>query len=96
LACCINVPLNKYYPDDKIRKNEMGGTLARMGRVLYGVLVEKPEGRRLLFRPTSRCKNNIKIDLIYIYWNDVDWIYFAQGRSRWRDFVNTVMNLQDR
>jgi hypothetical protein len=25
---------------------------------------------------------------------DVDWIYMAQGTNRWRDFFNTVRNLQ--
>ena len=65
-------------------KSEMrwAGHVARMGRVLYRDLLEKPEGRRLLFIPTHRCENNIKIDLIYIYWDGVDRIYLAQGRGR--------------
>jgi hypothetical protein len=25
---------------------------------------------------------------------DMDWIDVAQGRNRWRDFVNVVMNLR--
>jgi len=47
------------------------------GRVLYRVLVDNPEGRRLLFRLTRTCKNNIKIDLIYIYWDGMDWFCLA-------------------
>jgi hypothetical protein len=33
------------------------------GRVLYGVLVGKPEGKRLLGRPRRRWDDNIKMDL---------------------------------
>jgi hypothetical protein len=61
----------------------------------FRVFVEKPEGRRPLARPTSRWENNIKIYLIYIYWDGVDWIYLAQSRGRWRDVVKRVMNLRD-
>ena len=57
--------------------------------------MEKHEGKRLLFRPTRRCKNNIKINLIDIYLDGVDWIFLAQGTGRWWDFVNTVMNFRD-
>jgi hypothetical protein len=32
-------------------------------RVLYRVLVEKPEGKRPLGRPRSRWEDNIKMDL---------------------------------
>jgi hypothetical protein len=33
------------------------------------------------------------MDLKEIGWGSVDWIQLAQDRDRWRDFVNTVMNL---
>jgi hypothetical protein len=44
----------------------MGGTLAHMEerRVIYGVLVGKPEGTRLLGRPRHEWKDNIKMDLL--------------------------------
>jgi hypothetical protein len=29
----------------------------------YEILIRKPEGKRLLGRPTSRCEDNIQIDL---------------------------------
>jgi hypothetical protein len=29
-----------------------------------------------------------------IGFRDVDWIHWAQDRDRWRDLVNTVMNLR--
>jgi len=70
----------------------LAGYVACMGESIVQSLMEKPEGRRLLVRPTRRWKNNIKIDLIYIYWDGLDWVYLAQGRGRFRDFLNTVMN----
>jgi hypothetical protein len=37
---------------------------------------------------------NIKIDLIEIEWDGVDWIDMAQDRDQWRAPVNTVLNLR--
>jgi hypothetical protein len=67
-----------------------------MGEVrgAYNILVEGPEGRRLLGRPRRRWENNIKMDLREIGFGDVDWIHLAQDRNRWRALVNTVMNLR--
>ena len=44
--------------------------VARMGdrRGVYTVLVEKPEGRRPLGRPTRRWEDNIKMDLQEVGW----------------------------
>jgi hypothetical protein len=63
-------------------------------RVAYNILVGRPEGRRPLGRPRRRWENNIKIDRREIGFRDVDWIYLAQDRYRWRALVNTVMNLR--
>jgi hypothetical protein len=38
-------------------------------------------------------RDNIKIDLLEIGLNVVDWIGVAQDRYRWRTLVNAVMNL---
>jgi hypothetical protein len=38
--------------------------------------------------------DNIKMDLLEIGLNVVDWIGLAQDRYRWRAFVNAVMNLR--
>jgi hypothetical protein len=38
--------------------------------------------------------NNIKMDLLEIGVNVVDWIGLAQDRYRWRTLVNAVMNLR--
>jgi hypothetical protein len=38
--------------------------------------------------------DNIKVDLLEIGLNVVDWIGLAQDRYRWNALVNLVMNLQ--
>jgi hypothetical protein len=38
--------------------------------------------------------DNIKMDLLEIGVNVVDWIGLAQDRYRWRALVNWVMNLR--
>jgi hypothetical protein len=40
----------------------------------------------------SGLEDNIKKDLKEI-WEDMDWIYLAQYRDKWRAVLNTVMNL---
>jgi hypothetical protein len=60
----------------------------------YSVLVGKPEGKRPLGRPRRRWVDNIKMDLLEIGWDGVDWIGLAQDRDRWRSLVNAVMNLR--
>jgi hypothetical protein len=62
-------------------------------RNVYRLLVGKPEGKRPLGRPRHRWIDNIKMDLLEIGVNVVDWIGLAQDRYRWRAFVNSVMNL---
>jgi hypothetical protein len=58
------------------------------------VLVGRPEENRLLGRPRHRMEDNIKMHLQDVEWGDMDWIDLAQGRDRWRDLVNVVMNLR--
>jgi hypothetical protein len=60
---------------------------------VYRLLVGKPEGKRLLRRPRCRWVDNIRMDLVEVGWGDVDWIGLAQDRDRWRDLVNSVLNL---
>jgi hypothetical protein len=57
-------------------------------------LVGRPEGRRALGRSRRRWEDNIKMDLREITFVDVNWIHLAQDRDRWRDLMNTVMNLR--
>jgi hypothetical protein len=38
--------------------------------------------------------DNIKMDLLEIGLNAVDWIGLTQDRYRWRPLVNSVMNIR--
>jgi hypothetical protein len=60
---------------------------------VYRLLVGKPEGKRPLGRPRRMWIDNIKMDLVEIGVNVVDWIDLAQDRYRLRALVNSVMNL---
>jgi hypothetical protein len=64
------------------------------GRVVYRVLVGKPEGKRPLGRPRRRWEDNIKADLQEVGFGCMDWIELAQERENWRALVNAVMNLR--
>jgi hypothetical protein len=63
-------------------------------RNAYRLLVGKPDGRRPLGRPRRGWLDNIKMDLVEVGWDDVDWIGLAQDRDRWRALVNSVLNLR--
>jgi hypothetical protein len=63
-------------------------------RKVYKVLVEKPEGKRLLGRPRRRWEDVIIMDLKEIGFGGVDWIQLAQDRDGWRAVVSAVMNLR--
>jgi hypothetical protein len=80
----------------KTRRMRWAGHVARMGekRNVYRLLAGNPEGKRPLGRPRRRWMDNIKMDLIEIGLNVVDWIGLAQDRYRWSAFVNSVMNLR--
>jgi hypothetical protein len=80
----------------KSRRMRWAGHVARMGeeRNVYRVLMGKPEGKRSLGRPRRRWEDGITMDLRETGWGSVDWIQLAQDRDRWRDLVNTVMNLR--
>jgi hypothetical protein len=51
-------------------------------RNVYRLLVRKPEGKTPLGRPRRRWIDNIKMDLLEIGVNVVDWISLAQDRYR--------------
>jgi len=48
-------------------------------RVVYRVLVGKPEGKRPLGRPRHRWKNNIKMDLQEVGYGGMDWNRAGSG-----------------
>jgi hypothetical protein len=72
------------------------GHVARIGekRNMYRLLVGKPDGKRPLGRPRRRWIDNIKMDLLEIGLNVLDWIGLAQDRYRWRALVSSVMNFR--
>jgi hypothetical protein len=61
---------------------------------VYRLLVGTPEGKRPLGRPRRKWMDNIKMDLLEIGLNVLDWIGLAQDRYWWRSLVNSVMNLR--
>jgi hypothetical protein len=50
-------------------------------RNAYGLIVEKPERKRPLGRPTHRWVDNNRMDLGEVGWSDVDWIGLAQDKT---------------
>jgi hypothetical protein len=64
------------------------------GRVVYRVLVGKPEGRRPLERSRRRWEDNIRMDLREVGCGCVDWMELAQDKDRWCALVSAVMNLR--
>jgi hypothetical protein len=74
----------------------VGGTCGTNGekRNVNRLLVGKPVEKRPLGRPRRRWLDNIKMDLLEIGLNVVDWISLAQDRNSWRFLVNSVMNLR--
>jgi hypothetical protein len=79
----------------KSRRMRWAGHVARLGekRNVYRLLVGKPEGKRSLGRPRRRWIDNIKMVLLEIGLNVVDWIGLTQDRYSWRALVKSVMNL---
>jgi hypothetical protein len=80
----------------KATRMRWAGHVAQMGekRSTYGLLVGKPEGKRLLGRPGHRWVDNIRMDFGGLGWGDVDLIGLPQDRNRWRTLVNSVLNLR--
>ena len=97
-----NEELNNLYSSPNIvrviksRRMRWAGHVACMGegRVVYRVLVGKPEGRRPLGRPRRRWDDNIRFDLREVGCGCVDWMELAQDRNKWRVLVSAVMNLR--
>jgi hypothetical protein len=97
-----NEELNNLYSSPSIiriiksRRMRWVGHVARMGekRNVYRLLVGNTEGKRPVGRPRRRWIDNIKMDLLEIGLNVVDWIGLAQDRYRWRTLVNSVMKFR--
>ena len=82
----------------RVIKLRMGwvGHVARMGegRVVYRVLVGKPEERRPIGRPRRRWEDNIKMGLQEVGCGWMDWIELAQDTDSYWALVNSAMNLR--
>jgi len=80
----------------KSRRMRWAGYVARMGeeRVVYRVLVGKPEGRRQLGIPRRRWADNIRMDLQEVGYGYMDWIGLTPNRDMWWTLVGSVMNLR--
>jgi hypothetical protein len=97
-----NEELHNFYSSPSIirmiksRRLRRAGNVARMKekRNAYRILVENPEGKRPVGRPTRRWLDNIKMDLREIGWGGMQWIDVVQDRGQWRALVITVMNLR--
>jgi hypothetical protein len=63
-------------------------------RNVYRLLVEKPEGKRILGRPRHKWLDNIKMGLLERGLSVVEWFGLAQDRYKLRAHVNAVMNLR--
>jgi hypothetical protein len=50
------------------------------GRIVYRILVGRPEGKRPLGRPKRRWEDNIKMDLRDIGIDGANWFHLAQDR----------------
>jgi hypothetical protein len=81
-----------------IKSRRMGwvGHVAHMRerRGVYKVLDGRPKAKRPLVRPRHKWEDNIKLDLMEIGFNGVNWIQLAQDRVQWWACVNMVMNLR--
>ena len=62
-------------------------------RGAYRVLAGRSEGKRPPGRRRHRWVDNIDMDVLDVGW-EMDWIYLAEDRDRWRAVVNAVMNLR--
>jgi hypothetical protein len=78
----------------KLRRMKWAEQVARMWkkRNVYRLLVGKPEGKRPQWRPTCRCVDKIKKDLVDIEYGGVKWIGLAQVRDKCWAPVNAVTN----
>jgi hypothetical protein len=80
---------------NKAEKNEMGWACSKWGgrRSAYRLLVEKPEGKRPLGRPSHRWDGNIKMDFQEVGWGALTGLIWLRIMTSWQAHVNVVMNL---
>ena len=74
-----------------VQKTE--ATFVTVSTGAYRILVGRPKGKKPLGRPRLRWEDNIKMDLKYVGWGSINWIYLAQNRDRREALANEIMNL---
>jgi hypothetical protein len=57
-------------------------------------LIEKPERKRQMGRPSRRWEDNIKMELQEVGCGGMDWIELVQNRYWWQALVTAVMKLR--
>jgi hypothetical protein len=62
--------------------------------IAYKVLARNSEGRRQLGISRHRWEDNIKMDLIEVGWEDVDWSYLFLDSDQCLVLVNTLMKFR--
>jgi hypothetical protein len=60
-----------------------------MHKILFG----EPYWKRPLARRRRSWVDNIRMDLMEIWWEGLDWMHLGQCRDQLRSVVNTVMNI---
>jgi len=96
-VCRITLMCECFIPNINLKNYQQlwAGHVALMGeKVVYRVLVWKPEGRRPLWRPSRRWVDNIIMYVQEVGCGNMDWIGLAQNRDRWCALVSVVMNLR--
>jgi hypothetical protein len=78
--------------EHRLKEDEMGRACSTNGG--EEECIEGIGGKARRKETTGKTKNNIKMDLGEVGWDDMDWIDLVQDRDRWRALVNAVMNLR--
>jgi len=58
-------------------------SIHRGTRNACNILVGIPEGKKPLERPMQRWEDNIRMHLMEIGWEGVDWMHLAQDGDQW-------------